>query len=352
MNDQAWARRQLRQATKDNLRFWSRELAKRKAKPSEAGNVIAAISFGQRLAHTRSTAAKVLAAAFSSALRREQNASWLQEYAALKPVTYPAKLGCQLEWQHGFLLRQAGDFGAAQAAFARCQQRARRNRLTLLGATAGIGGCLCALAAGDLPKARKAAQHLKDKIASIRSRQAKAQIYSTMGIAAFFERKYSEALVYFEQALEFADHRAIRAQLHMTSGLCQLGLQNADAALQASNQAAGYLRRSGTSQMARLELLRAAAHYAKSNRGQQVRLQQASAALQRAAELLSETTSDPAARSLLEGYIGKVYTRAGDVARGIEYLTSALELAEGAGNQPLIADLFASLQELGNKNPA
>jgi tetratricopeptide (TPR) repeat protein len=346
-------RRQLRQATEDNLRFWSRELAKRKAKPSEAANVIAAISSGQRLAHTRSTAAKVLAAAFSSALHREQNASWLQEYAVLKPATYPAKLGCQLEWQHGFLLWQAGDFGAAQAVFARCQQRARRNRLTLLGVTAGIGSCLCALAAGDLPKARKAAQHLKDKIASIRSRQAKAQIYSTMGIAVFFERKYSEALVYFEQALEFAVHRAIRAQLHMTSGLCQLGLQNADAALQASNQAAGYLQRSGTSsQMARLELLRAAAHYAKSNRGQQVRLQQASAALQRAAELLSETTSDPAARSLLEGYIGKVYTRAGDVARGIEYLSSALELAEGAGNQPLIADLFASLQELGNKNPA
>jgi tetratricopeptide (TPR) repeat protein len=353
MNDTAWARGKLRQATDDNLRFWSLQLAKGKVSSSEAANVLTAISFEQRLAHSRSRAAKVLTAAFSSGLHRQHNISWLQHYAALKPGAYPARLGCQLEWQHGFLLWQTGDLRAAQAAFARCEQRARKNGLTRLGLTASIGSCLCALASADLSKARKAAQRLKSNLASVRNRQAKAEICSAMGMVLFFERKYPEALAHFGQALELTDQWATRAQVHMISALCQLGLHNADAALQACNQAVRYQPRSGTSgQMARLELLRAAAHYAKSNRGQQVRLRQAGAALQRAAELLSETASDPAARGLLESYIGKVYTRAGDVSRGIEYLTSALELAEGAGNQLLIADLFASLQELGNKNPA
>jgi hypothetical protein len=81
-------------------------------------------------------------------------------------------------------------------------------------------------------------------------------------------------------------------------------------------------------------------------------MQPAIAALQRAAELLRSVEGDEATRRLLESEIGKVYTRAGDVARGIEYLTSALELAEGAGDQRMAADLFASLQELANKNSA
>lgn len=336
-------------AVRSNLAYWSARPAA--ALRRESSNLHHAVSYGLRLQPAQ--AAKLLSHSFDAA--RTQPAVWLPLYAsAVQRKALPSKLLGALLYQQAVLLWQHGQTTEALAAFQRSRRHAQRHRLAALHLQSLIGLCLA-----YTQQSAKAEQTARSLLAALNKGRAKpglrAQAHAALGTVAYFAQQHTRAAQHFAAALELTPAGLAAGQLHILSGLCAHALGEVDPALAHYNAAARSLAQFGASstQLARVELLRATSHYHKSTRGQQVRLQAAMAALQRAAELLNQAGLDESGgRAELENLLGRTYTRSGDVARGIRYLNSALALSQGGGDPRLAADIFTALQELENKNPA
>ncbi len=347
--DLGWVQGGLLAAVRSNLAYWAAQPAG--VQRSEASNLHNAVHYGLRLRPTRAQAARLLSHSFEAA--RTQPAAWLPLYARALQIKLPSKWLGALLYQQAALLWQHGLSADAVRAFQRSQRYAQRHRLAGLHIQSLIG--LCLAHTQQPAKAQQAARSLQAALNRGRTKPSlRAQAYAALGTVAYFAKRHSQAAQHFTAALELAPAGLAQGQLHILAGLCAHALGQTDTALAYYNAAARGLQHAASpTQLARVELLRATAHYHKSTRGQQVRLQAAMAALQRAAELLNQAGVDVAGgRAQLESLLGRAYTRIGDVARGIRYLSSALELSQDSGDPRLAADIFAALQELENKNPA
>lgn len=346
---QRWVQASLLVAVRSNLAYWSSQPAAILRR--ESSNLHSAVRYGLRLPSAHMQAARLLSQSFAVAIT--QPAAWLLLYdRALRLKALPSKLLGSLLYEHAVLLWQNGLLAEAAHGFEHSQRHAQRNSLAALRIRSLIG--LCLVYSQHPAKAERAARNLRTTLGRTRTKSTlRAQAYAALGTAAYFARQHAQAAKHFEGALAHAHAGLAQAQLHILAGLCAHALGRTDAALNSYNAAARSLQQYGASatQLARVELLRATAHYHKSNRGQQVRLQPAIAALQRAADLLNQAETDPPSRAQLESMLGRTYTRRGEVARGIQYLSSALELSEHS-DPSLAADVFAALQELETKNPA
>ncbi|MCW5873050.1 MAG: hypothetical protein KIS88_00230 [Anaerolineales bacterium] len=351
--DRRWARSSQLEAIRNNLAFWAVQPIS--AQRNDANNVHQAIQHGLMLSSTRASirasAARVLSQSFS--LAQSQPGHWLPLYVlALRNKQLPSRLRAELHYQQAVLYWLLDDGTQAAQAFQRGLRLARQLALPTLQARNLIG--LCLVHSQDPARASKTAQQLTQVLAATRHKGLQAHAFAALGYVAYFARQYSTASEQLAAAIQAAPASLARGQLHTLAGLSALAEGQADAALRHYNAAALLLQRhqASASQLARLELLRATAHYHKSTRGQRVRLQPAIAALQRAAVWLAEGQVDAASRSQLESLLGRAYTRSGDVASGLRYLASALQLSEDAGEHNMAADIFAALQQLESKNPA
>lgn len=347
-SNRRWARHAHREAIRNNVAFWAVQPIS--AQGNDANNVHLAIQHGLRLSSTRTSAARLLGSSFS--LAQAQPAHWLPLYAlAMRNTQLPSRLRAELHYQHAALLWVAGNRPQAASAFQRALRMARQYGHPALQARNLIG--LCLVHSQDPVRANKAASQLSQLLPSIPP-VLQAHTHAALGYVAYFARQHHAAALHFAAAIDAAPPSMARGQLHTLAGLNALAQNLPAAALKHYNAAALLLQRhqAGASQLARVELLRATAHYHKTTRGQRVRLQPAIAALQRAATLLAHSHSDASSRSHLESLLGRAYTRSGDVASGLRYLASALQLSEDAGEHAMAADIFAALQQLENKNPA
>ncbi|UYN88995.1 MAG: hypothetical protein KIT08_07810 [Anaerolineales bacterium] len=344
-----WVQASLLAAVRSNLEYWAAQPAAKLR--GEGSNLHNAIRYGFYLFPTRQQAARLLSQSFGIGLT--QPTAWLPLYAAaLRTKPLPSSLQAGLLYQQAVLLWQHGLIKDAARAFERSQQYAQHHRLSSVHIRSLIGLCL---AYSQQPaKAERAAKRLQAALSRTRTPTLRAQGYSALGTAAYFAGQHLQASQHIAAALQAAPPSLAQGQLHILAGLCAHALGQTDAALEHYNAAAHRLQQRGASpaQLARVELLRATAHYHKSTRGQHVRLQPAVAALQRAAELLNQGETDARSRAQLESLLGRAYTRRGEVAQGIRYLTSALELSADTNEPHLAADIFAALQELETKNPA
>ncbi|QYK50824.1 MAG: hypothetical protein KF701_10565 [Anaerolineales bacterium] len=347
--EKQWVQASLLAAVGSNLAYWAAQPAA--ALRHETNNLHTAVSYGLRLRPTQTQAARLLSQSFEAA--RTQPAAWLPVYTqALQLKALPSSLRGGLLYQHAVVLWQHDQATEACQAFERSRRFAQRHGLAALHMRSLIG--LCLAHSPQPAKANRAAQALQDLLPRTRSQPTlRAQASAALGTVAYFAKEHAQAAQHFAAALEYTPTSQAQGQLHILAGLCAHALADIDTAIAHYNAAARSLQqRASPAQMARVELLRATAHYDKRTRGQQVRLQPAIAALQRAAELLNQTEQDARSRAQLESLLGRTYTRSGEVARGIRYLSSALELSESSGDRRLAADIFAALHELENKNPA
>lgn len=346
---QRWVQASLLAAVRSNLVYWAAQPAASLRR--ENSNLHSAVRYGLRLPSADKQAARLLSQSFAVAIT--QPAVWLPLYGrALRLKALPSNLMGSLLHQHAVLLWQHGQAAQAARGFERSQRHAQRHSLPALQIRSLIG--LCLVHSQQPAKAERAARKLQALLGRERTKPAlRAQAYAALGTVAYFAKDHSQAAQHFTAALQHTPAGLAQGQLHMLAGLCAHALGETDAALRHYNAAARSLQQYGASaaQLARVELLRATAHYHKTARGQQVRLQPAIAALQRAAELLNQAETDSRSRAQLENLLGRTYTRRGEVARGIQYLSSALELSEHS-DPSLAADVFAALQELETKNPA
>lgn len=352
MKNKEWVRGSLLQAVRSNLLYWSARLRAEPIPVGETGNLHAAVRYGLKFQGTQPAAAALLARSFAAA-QAGRSRDWLPLYTAALAHKTAQNLRGRLLFQQAVLQWLSGESRLAAEGFAYGSRLASRNGQRTLLLRNLVGLCLCA----PPGKASRAAEQLRTQLRLVKLRGAlKAQVCAALGMSAFFSHEYQDAGNYLNLALESApaSFPLLRAQLHIAAGLSALAQGQPDPALKHYNAAGRELSRGRVdpAQLARLELLRAAAHYHKRARGQQLRLRPAIAALQRAAALQAETETGEESRALLESYIGRTYARAGDVQRGIRYLTSAWELSEGRGDRRMAADLFESLQRLENKNPA
>ncbi|UYN92888.1 MAG: hypothetical protein KIT70_05190 [Anaerolineales bacterium] len=344
-----WVQASLLAAVRSNLSYWAAQSAAMLRR--EGSNLHSAVHYGLRLPPAHTQAARLLSQSFAVAIT--QPAAWLPLYDhALRLKALPSKLLGSLLYQQAVLLWQHGLAAEAARGFERSQRHAQRHSLPALRIRSLIG--LCLVHSQQPAKAERAARKLQALLSRTRTKPAlRAQAYAALGTVAYFAKDHSQAAQHFTAALQHTPAGLAQGQLHMLAGLCAHALGETDAALRHYNAAARSLQQYGASaaQLARVELLRATAHYHKTARGQQVRLQPAIAALQRAAELLNQAETDSRSRAQLENLLGRTYTRRGEVARGIQYLSSALELSEHS-DPSLAADVFAALQELETNNPA
>lgn len=346
--DRRWVRHAQLEAIRNNLAFWAVQPIS--AQRNDANNVQQAIQHGLGTSSTHASAARLLGSSF--ALAQAQPAHWLPLYAlALRNKQLPSRLRAELHYQQAVLLWLTGDRAQAAGAFQRALRMARQYGHADLQARNLIG--LCLVHSQDPVRADKAASQLSQLLPTVPP-GLQAHAHAALGYAAYFARQPHAAVQHFAAAIHAAPPSVARGQLHTLAGLSALAQDKPDEALEHYNAAALLLQRhqASASQLARLELLRATAHYHKTTRGQRVRLQPAIAALQRAAALLAHSHSDASSRSHLESLLGRTYTRRGDVASGLRYLASALQLSEDAGEHAMAADIFAALQQLENKNPA
>lgn len=348
-SERTWVQNQLREAVQANLRFWSAQ--PQSALLNEGDNVLAAVRYGLQLPSTRTPAARLLVQSFQLAQRHA--AAWRPRYqSALADSHLPLRLRSTLQYQLGVLHWLAGESALAASQFRRGLRFAQQHSLGSLVLRHHMGLCLCALMQ---PQASPpSASALRQALPGVRNPALQAQAWAMLGSLAFLQKDYARAAADLEAALHASPASLARGQLHILRGLCAQAQRQPQAALKQYNAAAQLLPRyhAPARLMARLELLRATAHYYQTSRGQQVRLQPAVAALLRAADWLSQAELPASARAEWEGWLGRVYTRRGEVAAGIRYLSSAVRLSEGAGDQRLAADALAALQQLENKNPA
>lgn len=346
---QRWVQASLLAAVRSNLAYWAAQpvaILRR-----ESSNLHSAVQYGLRLPPAHTQAARLLSQSFSTAFT--QPTAWLPLYArALRLKTLPSKLLGSLLYQHAVLLWQHGQTAEAARGFERSQRHAQRHSLPAIRISSLIG--LCLVHSPQSAKAERAVKNLQTALGGTRINPIlRAQAHAALGTAAYFAKDHRQAAQHFTAALQHTPAGLAQGQLHMLAGLCAHAMGESDTALHHYNAAARSLQRSGANaaQLARVELLRATAHYHKITRGQQVRLQPAIAALQRAAELLNTNETNAPSRAQLESLLGRTYTRRGEVARGIQYLSSALELSEHS-DPSLAANIFAALHELETKDPA
>lgn len=344
----AWMRARRAEAVQANLAFWAAQPPR--AWHNEAGNVHSAIHYGLRQARSRTAAARLLAQAFALALG--QPAHWLPLLRrALADKQLPSSLRAELLYQCAALHWQLGQDTQAQRHFTQGARLAQQHGFSTVQARCLIGLCL---APHHSPARRQA--HATQLLNLLKNAKLPATLaapaYAALGSCAYLDKRYAAAAGYMHQALH-AQPAAGRGYLHALAGLCAHAQADLDTALQHYNAAAQHLGRGQTPlALARIELLRATAHYHKSARGQQVRLQPAIAALLRAASLLHTHDANPQTRAELEALLGRAYTRSGDVANGLRYLRSALALSQDGGQHALAADLLGALHALETKNPA
>jgi len=348
--DRRWVRANQLAAIRNNLAFWAAQPVT--IQQAEASNLQNAVQHGLQQPSVRAAAARLLAQSFGAAQAQPQ--TWLPHYArALRNKPLPTALRGELHYQQAVLYWRLGDLAHAVRGFQSSLRTARQLGQPSRQARSLIG--LCVAQSREPVRAAKTAMQLEALLAASSLPQGlMGQAAAALGHAAYFAGDYAKATAQLAAALQAAGRSAARGQLHILAGLSALAQGDASAALRHYNAAAHTLQRQAArpSQLARVELLRAAAHYHKSSRGQRVRLQPAIAALQRAAALLTQSEVDSASRAQLESLLGRAYTRRGDVASGLRYLASARQLSEEAGEQAMAANIFAALQQLENKNPA
>lgn len=348
--EQRWVQAERLTAIRNNLAFWAVQTAA--TRHTEAGNLHSAVQHGLQQVATRASAARLLTASF--AVAQAQPADWLALYSLAQQNTQlPSRVRAELHYQHAVLHWLVGESALAAKGFQRTLRMARQFALPTMQAQALIGACM--VHTQDPPRAHKAAQQLTQLLTSVSlPNRLRAQAQAALAAAAYFARQHPLASQHAAAALKGTPASIARGQLHILAGLSALAQEQVDAALEHYNAAAKLLQQHGASasQLAHLELLRATAHYHKTTRGQRVRVQPAIAALLRAAALLARSDTDATSRTHLESLLGRAFTLSGDVASGLRYLASALQLSEDAGEHSMAADIFAALQQLENKNPA
>jgi tetratricopeptide (TPR) repeat protein len=238
------------------------------------------------------------------------------------------------------LLWQAGEAAQALTYFSSC---ANGNKNVGLRFRASLGQALCYWANGDTMKLSAQLDRAFRLAGSLKLAAAtRGRLDALAGLAAFAARDFEAAAAHFRSALRRNPSQLGRAQLMLNLGMSLQAQGRRRVALQQYNQAAALLR-AWPRQLARIEILRASIHLQDRKLDATYRLKPAEAALMRAAELLEANPPDTQARAILEAFMGRTYSRRGNIQRGLSYLNSALQLSQSATDEHLFADVFRTL---------
>lgn len=343
-------RREFKEGVKRGIRYWSNYLRSkpgRMALAVELGNIKSVVRHAQAEKLNAVGTTSMLMAVFPIVLEYG-GPDWIQYYQKATGIS-PSKMPSLLLFQTGSLYWSHGKNERAQSYFAKGFRLAKTKDLKAMNA---IGNFLCAWAEGKRIEINKQLVRLSKMIdAPGLSAPIRARIHLVAGLAEFAANKYQNALVHFELALPGRHTRDERIQMLLAVGLCHQAQGRHKHTLKAYNRAAKLLQSmSGREkELARIEVLRASIHYQNRKSGASHRLKPALAALARAAN--TNQKDERFSRAILEEYIGKTYSRAGNIQRGIVYLNSALSLTKENEDQRLFTEIFKSLAKLEQKSP-
>lgn len=347
------ARAEFQEIIQNYLDYWLAFLQAthvRRKVTNDLESLNATIRFGQQERTTRLLAAGLLALVFPYLLPNPDR-SWLKLYeiAIRQTPKGSAKLAL-LHYQYACLKWQTGSYRGAVESFSRSSQLAKNKRMFLLART-GLALSFWSL------KDYKNAETQATRLIKLTARKAKLrhlnnQMHLLLGLLSFSSKRYAEALDNSKGIPIAAAGNELKTHVFLKIGLCYQAMGNLKRALIEYNRAAKatQLLPDNIKKLARIEILRASIHFQNRKSNVSFRLTPALAALSRAAEAFEGDSS--AARAVLENFMGRVYTRTGNIKRGLAYLNSALDLSEKAENSSLFADTFDAIGVVEQKRPS
>lgn len=346
------SRQDFGQGVKRSIQYWTSYLLSKPnptALATDLGSIKSAIRYAQAGKSSAAEATTLLMAVFPTVLSNGGR-DWIQYYEKASRAS-SSNAQSLLLYQTGSLCWSHGKTEQAKPYFTKGFRLAKTKNIKAMNA---IGDFLCRWTEGKREEAEKPLVVLLKMIgAPGLSAPIRARIHHIAGLAEFVAKKYENALKHFELAVQVSQPRDEQIHLLFSIGLCHQAQGRHKVALKAYTRAAKLLQNvtDRGKELARIEILRASIHYQKRKSGASHRLKPALAALSRAAEKMAGG-NERDSRAILEEYLGKTYSRTGDVQRGIVYLNSALSLSRESEDKRLFAEVFRSLAQLEQKSPA
>lgn len=332
------------------LAFWISQMRTQQRNQifkEEKGNLEKAVEVGFEIGEAQQVW-QLLSDLFPAILELGAAREWAPRFKQALQWKRQAKEGSALFYQLGALQWQLGETEDALKTFSQSLELAAQRGLSRQQTAARLGVCLSYWSAQNYERAREEARNAEQELQAIeQSDPIHIRGLAIAGICAFAIKEYDSAISSFEKALEklSGGEGFIRAQLELDLGLSLHAKGDFENAAKKYNTAAALLNAIPGSErtLANVEIVRASLHY------QNKKIDAAKAALGRAARLLQIDKDDLEITAILEGQLGRVLFKAGEIEKAVSFLVSAGKLWEQLGNTWMFEDTRTALSHVAGK---